>query len=736
MKVSQKDRVTQERRDTAQEAITALLRPDSILLLGASSKRVAEGNVALRNLCRSGHEKKVSVVHPTADQVGGLKTFRHIHEVPRPVDVAYVSLPAASVLDVLRELDRVGCRSAVVPTAGFRVDELNALREFAGTSSMGIHGPNCMGIINFSDDVPLWSSGSALQQDRSGNIALVTQSGSASFLARATEGTGFSKIISTGNEIALRTSDYLRWLAADEFTAAIGVVMESVPDVDDLIDSISTLRHSGKQLVVLKVGRSRNGAAAAAAHTGALLGRDEAYRALFEFLDVPCVSDYDEMAVALSCFAHTSLPRPAGPRVGIVTDSGGEAALMADLAEVEGLELADFTPETDAALGEINPGVTIGNPLDAGASTDVAEGSYLRSYQQVAADPNVDLLLVVVEAHGSMGNEGLNYNRPIIAGLRAAATALPNKPVLAVASSSMATNPRFREQLAPQVPLLRGMRNGIVAARALTGNRRPVRGKPERAYPRPLGTDLMRNEVAVQTFTVDPVLTGRILAEYGLPLVDSVVAENVDDAVAWAEGRYPVVVKAASKHIQHRSDIGAVITSINDPADVRSACQAISDRVLASRPDVRIERFEVQRHIEGGFEAMLGFVSDPVFGSVVSIGTGGGLVELIEDIQFCRGPISPSDAERVLARTKLRRILAGYRNLNPATDVAPLIDLFCRLSWLAQDFREEIAECDLNPVIIEPVTGAVHIVDALFVTPAVVPSSATPSSEDSELSSV
>ena len=699
-----------------QSAITALLRPASIVVLGASSKRsTAEGNRVLAGLRMADHADKVFVVHPTAGCIDGFTVYPQIQDLPVSADVAYVSLPAAYLLPVLRQLEHAGCKSAIVPTAGFTSDELHRLRDFVAHASMAVHGPNCMGVINYSERLSLWSVGGSFTRRAAGNIALVTQSGSAAYLAQATEGADFSKIISTGNELRLHTSDYVRWLASDPHTAVVGVILESIADIEDFGDAVAALRSAGKPIVALKVGGSRAGALASMAHTGALIGRDEAYTAYFRSLDIPLVHDYDEMAVTLGCLANSLLARPAGTRVGIVTDSGGEAALMADLAELENVALAEFSPTTVDALVAINHGIEINNPLDAGSAIEAPDESYLQSYLQVLEDPNVDSLLVVVEAHGSMPTEHLRADHPIISGIRIAAESMPGKPILAVSSSSIDTSRRFRELLGRRVPLLRGMRNGLAAARALAGNQQPIRGARLRPSAPPPSLDELRTAVAECCGPLEPRLTRRIVAEYGLPLVDSFLAANVSEAAAWAEGRYPVVVKAASAALPHRSDIGAVITDVSSPGQLDYACGLIAERVQSARPDIVLDCFEVQAQVSGQQEAMVGFASDPVFGALVSVGSGGTLVEMVRDIRFGIAPLELNESIALIGESRLGLMLSGYRNLLPATNLEPLADLVVRVSWLAHDFRGLLGECDLNPTFVQLVDGEVRIGDILLV---------------------
>ncbi|MGH3402313.1 MAG: acetate--CoA ligase family protein [Streptosporangiaceae bacterium] len=702
-----------------QKAVSAVLQPERILVLGASNRRFASGNQVLANLRRAGHTEDVVAVHPSAEMLEGYVTYNKIHDVPEGFDVAFVSLPARFVVGALRELDRAQCKAAVVPSAGFSQAEYQELLQFVATSSIAVHGPNCLGSINLSGGVPLWSSGSAeLLNGDAGNVALITQSGSSVYLIRAAEDARFSKILSTGNEIDLRTSDYLHWLASDPQTSTIGVIIESIPNVGDFVDAVGALRDSGKALVVLKIGRSARGVMAATAHTGAMLGRSELYEALFDSLDVPTVRDYDELAVALDCLSNPALPRPTGARVAILTESGGEAALSADMAADEGITLAEYAPETTAALRAINSEAGgIDNPLDVGAGADESGDRWKKSYQHVVSDPNVDLVLSVVEAHYSAEPaELMRYNKRVLACLWAAAESAPDKPIVAVAVSSMGTSPVIRERLAPRIPVLRGMRNGLVATRALLSNRRPVLADRDRQFARPAELDRLREDLADAGGLLDAHLSRRLREEYALPMVDSIVTSDLDEAQAWAVGRYPVVVKTAASAIAHRSDIGGVVTDVAGPEELLEAARLVAERAGRARPDIGDTGvIEVQAQIAAGLEAIIGFVSDPTFGPILSVGSGGQLVERLNDVSFARCPISCEDAERLIAGTHLGLVMSGYRNLVPVTSLAPLAEVCSRLSWLASDLGDLFAECDLNPVMIEVGAGNASLVDALFV---------------------
>jgi acetyltransferase len=262
------------------------------------------------------------------------------------------------------------------------------------------------------------------------------------------------------------------------------------------------------------------------------------------------------------------------------------------------------------------------------------------------------------------------------------------------------------------VPVLRGMRAGLVALRNLGLSAAPP---PEACRPR-LPVAGLHELLAGQSGPMSPDLTRRILAAYGLPLVRSAVAASAEDAVAVADGMgYPLVLKIASRDIPHRSDIGGVALGIADADALRAAIAGMLARVRAARPDARIEGFELQEHLADQVEAMAGFVAAPPFGALITIGTGGTMVELQDDhgIDLC--PITEARAAGMIASTRLGRALAGYRNLIPSTDIAPLAGLAAALSRLAAELSGRIVECDLNPILVRKGSGEVRIADALLV---------------------
>jgi acetate---CoA ligase (ADP-forming) len=713
--------------DAARRGIDALLRPQSIAVLGASAARPASGNQVIANLRRHRYPHPIHIVHRAASAIDGLPAVGSIGELPGDVDVALVSLPADAVLPALAELDQRGCAAALVPTAGMADEQLAELSRFVSEHNIVIHGPNCMGVLNFSDDIPLWFYDGMLTEEKPGSISLVTQSGSATiFIVRSAETARFAKVISTGNEVGLAIENYLTWLSQDPSTEAVGVVIESIKNPAAFTASVRALREAGKPLVALKVGHTGAGAVATVAHTGALVGRDDVYAALFESLDVPLVADYDELATALDCLADRRLRSLAAPRAGVVTISGGQAALAADLANRHGVELPAFSAATARRLVEVLPGSTPLNPFDAGASVSPEDDSYEKALQIIGDDPGVEVVLVILDAQATLNQREVDYEADLFAGVGGASATCP-VPIVVASSSSVSTHARCRRLLGPEVPLLRGIPNALAALRACAANRAPITAAPQRPVWVPSAEVVTRLRAAVRQ-AAGPLrgeLREQVLRAYGLPMVASIVTGDADAAASWAAGRYPVVGKVSSADVAHRSDIGGVVVGIEDDQQLRSAIAQISQNVRQARPSAVIDGYEIQEQLRG-LEAMAGFVTDPVFGACVIVGSGGALVELHADVRAAAAPVSPARAAELIGRTKLGAVLSGYRGLAAPTDVARLADLVSRVSWLAADLAPDLAEGDFNPVVVEPASGQVSIADSLLVAAPVMPHQIAP----------
>jgi acetate---CoA ligase (ADP-forming) len=694
----------------------ALIKPQTIAVIGASSRRSNNGNVVLTNLRDAGFNGQVIPVHAEAAQLEGYDTVRSIDELAAGTDVAVVSVPASGVPDAIRRLDRAGVRSAIVMSNGFTVAEEAELRQIATQGRIVMHGPNCMGLVNVSDALSLYTAKVSPRVQR-GSVALLAQSGSAAIAVMNSANVGFSKVVTLGSEFRVTSADYLRWLAHDDETRVIGVVMESIQDPDAFADAVDLAQAAGKSVAVLKVGQSQAGALATQAHTGALIRDRDAVECFFVRYGVPTVSDYDELVAALECMSVCRW-RPTGMRLGVIGISGGEVALICDLAEAAQVPLASFTVETADQLKQLLPGSSGLNPLDLGA-TVVSGGNRndMPGMKAVLDDPNVDMLFVIQDAQYSIAARSIGRYKGQCQSV-VELSRESSKPIVVASSTGEALNDELSGVLAGTgIPMLRGLRVALAATRCMAtwSARRP---DSRRISPRRLDADTvrLRHDLGASHGPVRDELVRRLLDNYALPRVRSGVARDAAEAATLAETLgYPLVVKVASRDVPHRSDVGGVQLGISDVADLRAAITRIEANVRANVPGAVIDGFELQEELVDCVEAMVGFKATPPFGALVVVGMGGTLVELQADRALGLSPVFTAEAAGMIDRTRLGALLHGYRNLIPRTDTAELVNLVCKLSNLAADFCDGLVECDLNPVLIRKGSGEVRVVDALFV---------------------
>jgi acetate---CoA ligase (ADP-forming) len=696
--------------------VAAIMRPSTVAVIGASANRTAQGNHVINNLQRAGFAGRVIPIHPTAAEINNLVAVHRIAELPADIDVAVVAIPAARVAECLAELEQAGVRSAVVFSNGFTPAQEQDFRRVSDASAMTIHGPNCMGLIDFHEAMPLYPA-TITARAQPGSVALIAQSGSAAISLLNSSCLGFSTVVTVGSEFQVTAPDYLRFFATDDRTVVVGLVVESIKRPEEFADAVSQIYAAGKSLAVLKVGRSEFGNRAVQAHTGAMISRGEAYVRFFARNHIPTANDYDELIATLECF-NTTRRTARGSRIGLVGISGGETALACDTATDLGIPLAKFSAETSARITATLPGAAGINPLDLGATVNHTPEQDRPAIRAILDEPEVGALVFVQDAQATLTPTMLNNYTPNIIeyGKHANGT---EKPVVLISPSAENTHPRIHEMLATDgVPVLRGLRPGFVALRNLgiIGRRRLAANPQEPAHRPRIAAGEIRSDLAGLSGPLPVSLTRKILAAYDIPVVRSTTVPNIETALMEAANiGYPLVLKIASPDIAHRSDIGGVEVGIASADSLREALARISAHVAAAVPQARITGFELQEYLEDHVEAMVGFVAAPPFGALFTVGTGGTMVELQGDLCVDLCPFTSERATEMIATTRLGAALNGYRNLIPKTDITPLARLAANLSELAADLSGDIDECDLNPVLVRKGNGEVRVVDALFV---------------------
>ncbi len=672
----------------------------SVAVIGASRTPGKISNAIVKNLISSGYGGKIYPVNPRESEVENLKAYPSVAALPEKVDVAVIAVPAVRVLDVAAECGEKGIKNLVTITAGFKeigregLEVEKNLLALCRQYGMRMLGPNCAGMMD--THVPINTS-FAKGFPRKGDIAFFSQSGAmmVAILDWSHEaGIGLSKVVSLGNKADLSEIDFIQDAADDPYTRVILCYIEDVIDGSRFLDVVSQATRK-KPVVIYKSGTSQAGALAASSHTGALAGSDLAYDIAFRQCGVIRARTITELFDLATSFAKS--PVPKGPRVAIVTNSGGPGIITSDNVELRGLTMSRFTKETLDALREGLPAEAgIYNPVD--VLGDAMEDRYRFALERVCGDPNVDSVVVIITPTAT--NKPVETSRVVIemkkknpdkvfygayiggAALAEAKEVLNRagipcftfpEPVIASISQMV----KYHEYRTSQ-ELQRGLKfDGI--------DRKAVKA---------VFYDVLRDNRLV--------LLGSEAAEvaraYGIPAEPVSLATTPEEAVEEAEKLgYPVVLKVSSPKILHKTDVGGVKVGLGSPEEVYNAFLEIMENSQRFMPQAVVYGVEVQKMMPKGTELIIGMTRDVQFGPMIAVGLGGIYVNLLKDVSFrlARG-LSRQEIERMITETKAYTLLRGYRG-ERSRDLNALVDAVGRVACLALDFPE-ITEIDVNPV--------------------------------------
>ncbi|WP_433260960.1 acetate--CoA ligase family protein [Actinosynnema sp. CS-041913] len=688
-----------------------LFRPASVAVVGASPKG-GYGLRTLRNTRQLGFPGRLYAVHPRHDEVDGIAAYPSLLDLPEVPDAVAVAVPAQSAPGVVAQAVEFGVGGMVVYAAGFaeRDAEGRALQErmrAVAADRLPLIGPNCLGVASFRGRAALWgiempyahaeSEGVVAIAAQSGNMALTTMlSGRLPAVAYA---------VSAGNQAVLDLADCLEYYLTDPAVRVVALVMEGLADVPRFRELALRAAEQDVAIVVLKVGRSARGEAATLAHTGTLAGRDSAYTALFRQTGVHRVDDLDEL-IAL-CRLLSAGNRPRGRSLGVFASSGGECGMVADLAEDVGVRLADLDDTATRALAAVLPEhCPVANPLDLTAGAWGQFDVYETAALAMGQSPDVDVVAFVGDA--PTFSEPLDGNGwpEMVGGAGKAADSL-DVPVALVTTTTDVV--RDLDAMAERhgVVLLAGVRPALRAI-ALAGAPRPK--------PVPLPPDSGNRPTALRLLEGgEPVLTEtaakNLLELYGLSVPRGASVADVADAVAVADDiGYPVVAKLEAAGLAHKSDIGGVEVALPDRNAVRQAFDRLTRAgTTAFGPDTPL-RFRVERMAGPGVELIVGGRNDPA-GSLVVVGAGGVLTELLADVTELLWPFGPDEVREAIATLRVARLLHGYRGA-PAADLDAVADAVVRIGRLLAELPE-VTEIDVNPLLCAD-SGCVAL-DALVV---------------------
>lgn len=704
------------------DPVRAMLSPESVLVIGASGATTALSGVVMHSLKRFGFPGRVLAVNPKYDSIQGFDCYASLDDIPgeEAIDLAIIALGRDKAPATLRHCGEMGVRSAVIISAGFA--ELGGrgaalqeeLRQVADEFGLAVCGPNCAGLANFSQDFVAYGTNNFLELEEIlvGGTAIITASGGLGntiFSYLQDHRVGCSKLVSIGNEAVTTSADYLRLFSEDSTVDTVVAYLEAIRDPDRFFEAVDLCIERGKPVIVLKPGRSRAGQDAIRTHTAALGGSYEAHAAWFERHGVVVVEDIDELAEAVVAFQRIS--PITGTGVGIFSLPGGGLALLSDSAETHGFSVPEISASTRSSLQDILPDLAvIKNPLDPSSgfrdSTDMGE-----ALVRFASDPSID----VVVFFPLVSNPG--YAEHIVDQLIDAKTRM-DCPLVCIWTVSVSEELRagpWRRLRDAGVALYTRIAPAFAAMERLwrTGEYRLV--GDVRAHTTDKGPSLIQphsataGSLALEALPHDP---GPLLDAYGFRRPMTAIVNTVDDAVAFAAEVKAVAVKIASPDITHKSDIGAVRLGLTSPDAIRDAYVEVVSSAQENFPAARIVGVEIQEMVPSGVEVLIGLTRDEVLGPYLVVASGGVFTELLRDAARWPLPVSAREAEMLIGRLAVARLLDGYRGSGPH-DQAALVDAVCRLSTIGTDLADAQPEIDLNPVIVGPRDLGVWVVDAV-----------------------
>lgn len=692
-------------------SLRPLFRPRSVAVIGASDDPNKVGGRPLQFLRKANYRGSVYPINPRGGRLQDLQAYRALDEIDGPIDQAVIAVAAPHVTAALQDCIRRGIRAVQIFAAGFAEQgdagvraqaEIHALARATGTRVLG---PNSLGLFEVHEGFfGTFSTALDGAWPEPGSIGLATQSGafgSYAYGLAQRAGLGFSTFVATGNEVDVDVADCIAWLADDARTRTILVTLEGTRDGRRLISALQRARDAGKPVVVMKVGASEAGAAAAASHTGSLAGADILYDTIFRQNGAYRAHSIEEMVdIAYAC---SGASQPRGNRLGVATTSGGVGVLLADAAVQHGLVLPDMTETVHRQVTELVPFANGRNPLDTSAAIIGDLGLFPRLLELMIEGSDLDSIICFL-AH-------IGRNASHMAQLEPALTTLrqrhPDKTMALVllCDASVRTRLEAAGFLVFEDPS-RAVR-ALAAATALA-----------QAQPTP------RTDAGARVATMRPLatplterLTERdakaVLAELGIPVVEDRVAATPQAARRAArELGFPVAMKILSADIAHKSDIGAVLLNLASEDEVEAGFRLILRRVAETMPNAAVEGVLVSPMVSGIAETILGVRRDPVFGPVVMFGLGGIFVEIFKDVAFRPAPFDHDEARAMIGEIKGAALLNGARGRPPA-DLDALCDVLVHLSSFAAANRDMIAEIDINPFIVLRKGGLA--VDALIV---------------------
>jgi acyl-CoA synthetase (NDP forming) len=689
------------------QGLGALVDPRSIAVIGASADAARIGGRTIYFLQRHGYAGTIYPVTHRQGDVQGLTSYPDIASVPEAPDLAVISIPAAQVLEQLERCAARGVKAAIVFSAGFSEigaegeAEQDRITALAARTGLRVLGPNCLGVMSIGSKVHCtFSAAPNFDLPEPGGVSIVSQSGAFgtyTFMAGNMRGLPMNHWITTGNEADIDFADCVAWLAGDPGTQVIMGYMEGCRNGRKLMRALEMARAAKKPVVVMKVGRTEAGAAAARSHTAALAGSDEVFDAVFRQFGVHRASTVDEFFdVGYACLRGL---RPTSARLGIMTGSGGAGVLMADAAEEAGLEISPMPQIAQDHMRALVPFAGTQNPVDVTGQAANDPSLFTRFLDIMVREGEFG----AIATFQALGGLFPSAQETLVAHWR---QVREQYPATSFFVATMSTPDVRRAMEALHIPVFDEPTRMVRAIAALHRFERSWAGEPQPVHQGP--------RRALSPAAMTEADASAILKQAGVPMALFHVAKDRQEARdAASRFGFPVVMKVVSPDIAHKTDVGGVMLNLTDEDAVEAAFDAINQKVRAACPDATITGVLVAPMIRGGIEAIIGATDDPTFGPVVMVGLGGTLVEVLKDVSFRAAPFSRTEALAMIGALKGANLLDGVRGQPPA-DRDALADALVALGDFAAAHAGSFDSIEINPLIVRAAGMSVVGLDALI----------------------
>lgn len=686
--------------------LTKLLSPESIAIVGASERYGSLAASTYQLLINSGYSGKLYSVNPKYHCLYQQACYSSLGALPVVPDLVIYALSGLAMEASFDEAMVIGVGGVVIYASNYVESDGNPnlverLRQRAMKADIPVCGGNSMGFYNYDDNIMV--SFDRPPSDRpTGHIGMILHSGSGmTYLANNDARFIYNYVIASAQEINASVADYIDFLLDQASTRVIAVLLETVRDVPKFIRALQKARRLDIPILITKLGRTEKSAQLALSHSGAIVGDHEAFIAACQRYGAILCSDMDEMIVTAMLFASGC--RMASTNIASILDSGGMREQMLDLADDYGLSFAEIDDQTASRINQfLESGLHVDNPLDAMAALGRnSEQTFLESGKALLGDAQTGLLTIEFEFR-----DGFSHY-PELFGVVNQLSAYNHKPVIVLNSCAYTSVNETAAQLTQQgIPVINGIDVALRAIKHLSRYSAVVEftDSPAVAFDSEMLTRWKSHLASLQS--LDEVTSLQLMAEFGLPVVTHRLAETMSQVIQAAdEIGYPLAIKTAMPDIQHKSDLGGVMLSLQDQQSLQQAYKNLRENLG--------DQVVIMPMIDQSIELSLGMKNDPSYGPMLVIASGGILIELINDRVFCLAPVNRQQAEGLLRDLKINKLLDGYRG-QPASNRQALIGLIVRFSEMIVAMSASIAEIDLNPVKVG--TEDCIIIDALVVS--------------------